>query len=387
MSTTASPGQADFVGPARVLMLSVREIARLVAYCIEYEFEDVVQSLTGARRLDVTAGDLPVFNRRVYKYARTLSGSRRLASALTAAHPSILPDSQFDWFFPIFNEPFELLALRAIPGWRHRCSRAACYVSEVWTQNTPPYVLELLGDFDHVFLGVSHCVDEVAQRIGRPCTYLPLGVDVLRFAPEAPASHRPIDVANVGRRSSVTHDALLNAAVDPTFFYYYDTVAATGSDLKQRTFRVQDPVEHRRLYASVLKRSRYFIANKGFVNDPGLTRGTDAIAARFYEGAAAGAVMLGTAPDIDEFRAQFDWPDSVIEVPYDCSTIRDVIRNLDDDPKRLDSIRRNNVTQAALRHDWLYRLKDAFAILGIAPTDAMVARERSLHALAGAFRP
>ena len=123
-------------------------------------------------------------------------------------------------------------------------------------RNMPDYLLELLSGFDHIFLGLRDCVDEVARITGRPCSYLPLASDVLRFAPRESDQPRPIEVCNIGRRSQVTHHALLEDSARRGSFYYYDTVAASGTDLKQRTFRVESPREHRTMLAPLLPNSR-----------------------------------------------------------------------------------------------------------------------------------
>ena len=57
------------------------------------------------------------------------------------------------------------------------------------------------------------------------------------------------------------------------------------------------------------------------------------------------------------------------------------IADLDGDPERLARIRRDNIHNAALRHDWVHRFRTVFETLGIAPTEAMLAREERLHAL------
>jgi hypothetical protein len=261
---------------------------------------------------------------------------------------------------------------------------AACFVNELWLHLLPGYLLELLADFDHVFLGVRHPVADVARIVGRPCSYLPLATDVLRFAPFPGQPSRAIDVCNIGRRSPVTHEALLRLARARRIFYYYDTVAASGAGKKQRTFQVDNPSEHRLLLANLLRRSRYFIANRGRINEPEYTLGQDEISGRFYEGAAAGTVMLGEAPRTEEFRVQFDWPDAVIPLPFDSPDVEGVIAGLDGDPTRLSRIRRDGVRNAALRHDWAHRLRTVFDTLGIPATQAMLARERSLEALASA---
>jgi Glycosyl transferases group 1 len=243
-----------------------------------------------------------------------------------------------------------------------------------------------LSAFDHVFLGSQHSVQDVARITGRPCTYLPLAVDVPRFAPASLDQQRPIDVCNIGRRSPVTHQALLEEAErQRSFYYYYDTVAASGADLKHRTFRVDSPHEHRRMLATTLKHSYYYIANRSYINKPEFTEGREEISARFYEGAAAGTVMIGEAPRVEEFKRQFDWPDAVIHVPFDSPDIGRILADLDGDPERLQAIRRNSAREAALRHDWLHRIQVVFDVLGLAPTDGMRARAQQLDQIASRF--
>ena len=53
----------------KVLLLSQRRISDLVAFCIGYEFEDVLAAVTDARRIDVTDRRALEFSRRAYKLA------------------------------------------------------------------------------------------------------------------------------------------------------------------------------------------------------------------------------------------------------------------------------------------------------------------------------
>jgi hypothetical protein len=164
---------------------------------------------------------------------------------------------------------------------------------------------------------------------------------------------------------------------------YEITVAASGPDRKQRTFRVSDPEEHRLLLANLLRRSRYYIANRSRVNEPEFTMGRDEISSRFYEGAAAGTVMLGEPPRTPLFEAQFDWPDALITFPFDSPEIARLLAELDADPERLSRVQCNNVRNSALRHDWVHRIREVFEVLGLPPTAGMLAREERLRALAG----
>jgi hypothetical protein len=366
----------------KVLLLSMRRLADLVAFCLPYEFEDVVADVTAADRVEANGYQALEFSRRAYKLARLVTRSPRLAQSLASKPSTVRLERDYDLFFPVFNHPYELYALATIPGWRDHCKAAACFVSEIWVQTLPGYLLELLAGFDHVFVGMRQTVGEVAKIIGRPCTYLPLATDVLRFSPFPAPPPRVIDVCNIGRRSPVTHEALIKLARDRKIFYYYDTVAASGADKKQRTFPVSDASEHRLLLASLLQRSRYYVANRSRVNEPEFTMGRDEISARFYEGAAAGALMIGEPPRTEEFERQFDWQDAVIRLPFDSPDVADILAGIDKDPMRVERIRRDNVKNAALRHDWVHRLRTVFETLGLAPTPAMIAREKRLQALA-----
>ncbi len=361
----------------------MRKLATLVAYGALYEFEDVIEEVTDADRID--AGDAGAVNlsRRSYKFLRLVTGSQPLALRRAVKTPAVALERDYELFFPMFNHPHELYVLQLIPQWRAHCRFAACFISEIWSNALPEYLLELLSQFDHVFLGMQHCVRDVGRIVGRPCTYLPFGVDVTRFSPWPSPDDRVIDICNIGRRSPVTHAALLRHAGSREIFYYYDTIArGTGSFARDRTFHVHDPREHRLLLASLLRRSRYYIANRSLVNKPDFTDGREEVSYRFYEGAAAGAVMLGEPPDSVCFREQFDWPDAVIQVPFDCPEIVEVMAELDRDPQRLARISHESAAQAARRHDWVRRLSTVFELFGLRKTQAMVERENRLDALA-----
>src|SRR5262249_25146628 len=174
-------------------------------------------------------------SRRAYKLARHTTGSRRLARALAPKPSTITLERDYELFYPVFNHVHELYALSVVPHWRQRCRRAACFINEAWGHLPPRYLLELLPPFDPAFLGCAQMVDVMARLIGRPCSYLPLAADVLRFSPPLERAPRFIDVCNIGRRSPVTHQALLDLARERGLFYFYDTVAARGPRGELRT--------------------------------------------------------------------------------------------------------------------------------------------------------
>lgn len=376
-----------------VAVFSVRKIANLVAFTYLYEFEDVVTSLLDADLLTPDQSDIPQRYHKLYRLSKLVTRSSTLAKSIASV---VLDRSaqgtstkDYDLFLAHFNIPYELFMLKALPNWRKRSKKAVCYITEVWLAefNRWRHFVEYLKEFDHIFLGSQQCVSVIAEMTGRPCSYLPLSVDTLRFCPRQVERTQPmIDVLNLGRRSPITHNALLNFAEENNMFYMYDTISinTVANAKQQQTFAVKNHREHRLLLANLLKRSRYYIANRARVNEA-IGSDRQEISSRFFEGAAAGAILLGEAPQLAAFRENFDWDDAIIPLPFDTANPGEIIANLNNQPQRLEQISRMNVAQSLLRHDSVYRLKAMLAALEIDPTPAMVEREQALAQLAQRF--
>ena len=125
-----------------------------------------------------------------------------------------------------------------------------------------------------------------------------------------------IDVYSMGRRLPATHQAFLELMRADRLTYIYDSFSfGSVPDVDHR--------QHRSLVAHLMKRSRYFVAHR--INDSAAriasTGGEEALAMRYFEGAAGGTVMLGSAPACEDYHACFDWPDATIELPYDAANI------------------------------------------------------------------
>jgi len=161
---------------------------------------------------------------------------------------------------------------------------------------------------------------------------------------------------------------------DCKVFYVYDT--AQGS-------LVNNLEEHRFLFANMAKRSRYFIVNPGKRDDPGETGGQIEFGTRFFEGAAAGAIMMGETPKNEQFANVFDWQDALIHLQFGSNRISELINELDMQPERQERIRRTNVVQTLLHHDWVYRWGAILNIAGLEPMPAMLDRMNRLRSLAG----
>jgi hypothetical protein len=140
--------------------------------------------------------------------------------------------------------------------------------------------------------------------------------------------------------------------------------------------------EHRTLYSNLIKRSRYFIANKAKF-DSGNQRGSQQeLGSRFFEGAAGGAVMIGIPPVCEAYTKHFDWPDAVIDVTDNTTDIADIIADLNAQAERLVRIRKDNIINSLLRHDWVYRWEEILNKVGLDNTPQMLIRKTALKNLA-----
>ena len=372
---------------ARIALFTLRNRSGQshVSRCVGYEFEDVVCAIdevavispvTGRqgrlkdilRELALELGldrlrfGKSIKNNRLYKKFGT-----KLRSQLCIGECELLICDV------LFAQ--QLLVIQSLQDWRAKSRYAVCWVEEMWCPDVEQLgpEIDLLNQFDHVFCSCAGTVESLAECIQRPVTYLPPAVDAIAFSPWPNPRPRAIDVCCVGRRSAITHEALLRYARAKDAFYYYDTIKGP--------FLVDDAMNHRLLYSNILKTSRYFIANHAKFNSSEETKGQQEIGYRFFEGMAAGTVLLGSHPDTKAFYDQLGWPDSVIPIPFDCPDVADVLEQLDKDPARVEAVRRRNVANVLTRHDWLHRWSAILETVGLQGTEGMEARRRRLETL------
>ncbi|HEY9761902.1 MAG TPA: glycosyltransferase [Trichocoleus sp.] len=281
---------------------------------------------------------------------------------------------EYDLLYVVLTEPWEIFNLRAIPNWREKCRYAVCHFVELWQKEVED--LELLRkeyeQFDKIYSNTFFTTEEISAATGCACEYLPFTVDAIEFCPYPNPPERFIDVSYIGRRSLVTHQALLNLAENEPFFYLYDTA---------KNFRTNNHREHRKLLAKQLKRTRYFFANRSKLDDPSSQNRQPEFGWRFFEGMAAGTVVLGTIPDTEVFKRCFNWQDAAINLPFDVNNIADVIAELDSQPERLARIRHDNIVNALQRYDWLYVWQAILKDAGMTTTPSMQHRAEKLQEL------
>jgi hypothetical protein len=237
------------------------------------------------------------------------------------------------------------------------------------------YHLKLLRDFDEVILCFSGSVPAVQGATGRPCHHVPLGADALRFTPYPDPPQRCIDIYSMGRRVDAVHNALLKKAGRNGMFYLYDTIPGL-------LVQPKDHRQHRDLVANCARRSRYFVSYPAKVDAADETRGQSEVGARFFEGAAAGALMIGQAPTIPAFARDFHWPGAVVDIGSTEEEVLDALAKLEADPERAQILRRTNAVEALRGFDWGYRWKELLRIAGMEPLPRLAERERQLAQIA-----
>jgi len=360
----------------RICLPSARLFGRRAYQCGFLEAQDVLAECDDVQLIHLEAQSGFESKLRWLRRLMYHDVSRRLAFVNPGLKPVRLT-RDYDLLVVMCATYWDFLYVNALEGWRDHCRTSVCWIDELWAADLPRYRhwLPSLKRFDHVFVGLHGTVAALSDAIERECHYMPSAVDTLRFSPYPAPPDRVIDVYSVGRRVETLHQALLRLASRDGLFYVHDTLHAGDS-------RTLDYREHREMYAGLAKRSRFFTVAPAKVDRPEETAGQVEVGLRYYEGLAAGAVMLGQLPKRPAIRELFDWPDAVVPVNPDGSDVADVLRELAATPSHMQSISRRNATQALLRHDWVYRWRRVLDIAGVRPSPHLEARERALNVLA-----
>jgi hypothetical protein len=361
--------------PARILVVSSRGFNAAAASCGCYEFEDLICDVDNAD-LFVPVNDRDRM-RKMYRLIKYIGKSDRLAAKLTPYPKDFVIDHEYDLLLIVVHNAWDLQLINSIQNWQTKCRYTACLITEIHEKELNNWRLlqEPFQNFDLIFACTYLCNAKLSQAIDRPVIYLPGGSDALKFCPYPNPPERSIDVIALGRRSPEIHRSLLEQAQTSNFFYYYDTV-------KKQALEIDNPREHRIKLISLMQRTRFSINYFAKFDNPALTKNSQEIGFRFFEGAAAGTIMLGLPPANEMFSQYFDWEDVVIEVDPDSQDIINTIAKLDSQPEKLASIRRQNVVNSLLKHDWVYRWQTILAAFNLAPTQSIIDRQQRLQQLA-----
>src|SRR5437016_2306342 len=282
---------------ARVLMLSQRNIYELEVWRSAIrEFEETIGEIDS---VDLLAPRPLRWNK--YRSRIASRVGRDSSILLNPGVPSTKLDRPYDLFIAFCEKTPELLNVHAaVERWRDWCRTSVCWLNELWMNRMPLHksYIRVLSKFDHVLSPLSQSVEPINDVIAGKCSFVPFGVDAVRFFPYASTARRCIDVLSIGRRSAPAHQAFLKMAREGSLFYAYDTI----TDL-----HTHDLEEHRFLVASMAKRSRYFLVGPAKWDRPDERATQSEMGSRFFEGAAAGTIMIGERPRNEHFERLFPW--------------------------------------------------------------------------------
>jgi hypothetical protein len=352
---------------ARVLLFSGRNLFKHVSFCQRYEFEDMI---AGVDNIDFVAPRRSV-ERSEGRAVRFIK-KRILGYNDPLIDGEIRVNKEYDLFFAVVR-PGDIKYLRSIKGLHEKCRKLVCLFDELWPDDIPRLSredFEFIRSFDYIFSTHASGANAAKQLIQRPSQFVPAGVDGLGFCPYPARPSRSIDVLSMGRCPAGIHQALLACSEQDRMFYVYDTASV---------YTVVDPKEQRHLLRNTIKRSRYFIAYPAKFNEE---MSHFEMGNRYFEGAAGGAILLGQGGANIPFERFFDWPDAVFSTPVDGSQIAELIADLDGQPERLARIRRDNVVNVLLRHDWVYRWRQILETVDLPVLHGILEREERLKQLA-----
>lgn len=381
-ATGRDGGQRD----SRVLVFSQRSLHRPVHHAMQYELEDL---LTHLDDVDLLVPH-PVAAQSASRTARqVVNGGLRRAGVPRRTPPWNRPSmartpvtADHDLFFAAIADSYQLSYLERMPGWRERSRYAVCFLFEIWSPGVAENAdyLAQLARFDAVYL-MTPAAAPALQQLGSPAPqFMPNGLDTEAACPLPLLPRRVIDVYSYGRRSPRAHDQF-EALVEQTgLTYLYDSLSLAT---------VPEHRTHRTLLANLMKRARYFLAHR--INDDPVrlarTGGEESLSTRFFEGAAGGAVMLGSRPRSAEFDACFPYPDAVLDLPWEQPDVAAALRDLASQGERLARVRADGVRTCLHQHDWLHRWQRILGGAGLTETAAMAERSARLQELAEATTP
>lgn len=359
----------------RICMLTTRAFALNAFRCGFYEAQDVL--------LDIDEVDLIVLQpKKSYEFRKMLHEKliwRNFNSKIVTTNMAIEPinlTQEYDLFIAYLPHLEDAIYIPAIKHWQRHCKTSICWVNELWVKNVqnPKFSaawLSALDQFDHIAFGLDATARAVSDVLKRPCAFIPAGVDTLRFCPYPEPSARVIDIYSMGRVWPALHDSFLSLSAKNHLFYLYDTFN-TGNT------HVRDCHQHRDMFANIAKRAQYFVVAPAKMNSPNETADQIEIGARYFEAAAAGAILLGQSPKCEAFNKLFNWTDCVVEIQADGSDAAEVLASLANQPERLQAMSRRNTREALLRHDWMYRWQQILDITGLQPTEKLDQRKDKL---------
>ncbi|MGH7290336.1 MAG: hypothetical protein ACREJT_03950, partial [Myxococcota bacterium] len=301
----------------RTLLLSHRNVQPVVSKCMTFEFEELVGEVDAVELAPMPARPWSRLATKIERKAPWVFAGRQPLP--------VPPGSRYDLLYLSLHSTSELAQLQPMSRILGLAERTAINIDEVWRSELAMRSgeLEMLRRFDFVFTPCEGSVDALSKALGKRCHYLPHSIDTLRFFPYQDRRPRPIDVYFMGRRRDPMHRVLYDATRSTHRLYLFDT-AVVGE--------AYGYPEHREHLAELVQQTKYFVVDIAKSNRPDQSGNQPELALRYYEGAAAGAVLIGVAPATEGFARLFGWENAVIPIPATAGAMVSLLDELDANP-------------------------------------------------------
>jgi hypothetical protein len=338
--------------------------------CAAYEFEDVICKIDDVEFFAPRS----TFELNKNGFAKEFAYRFKRKVFFTPDGKKFKLSKNYYCLFFVCQNLLDLRQLLTIKRWRKHFKYAICWLEEVWLSELPECkrYINILSEFDHVIINCRGSLEALREAIPVKCYFSPAGVDAVRFCPYPDPPARSIDVFSLGRRSERMHREIMKLAEKQKIFYFYETFYDP---------QTLNPREHRKLIANLAQRSKYFWVGPAKFNKPSETCGQIEFGHRFFEGAASGCLLIGKIPECNAFNKYFDWADVVKPISNDCEDLVNMLSDLDSISSNHKKIRKSNIVQSLLRHDWIYRWKRILKILKLEPQSAFFERKQKLDKL------
>ena len=358
---------------ARIAIMSLRNMENHISRACGYEFEDIIANALDTA--DIFAPHPGKHSAQLLRAKVAMARRTSLVMPWGVGSQRQTPDSDYDLFFITIAQPADLCMLSEMPDWRKKSKYAVCWLQEIWAADITKVgkILDVLNQFDHVICPFFHSTEPLRDRLDVPVTYIPWSVDAKLFCPAPRNPNRSIDILNIGGVGPATHQALIDHSDQNGLYYNYTTVVGRH---KFGSFTA-----HRKNYSGMLKRSKYFLSYLAKIAQDGQRDTQEEFGLRYFEGAAAGAVLLGNNVNNPAFVDHLGWEDAVIETDYNSDAAVSVIEALERTPERIQNIRKQNVLNSLNRHDHLHRWRTVLDIVGLPHTEKMQERHKQLEYL------
>lgn len=280
-----------------------------------------------------------------------------------------LADEGADLLIVVAMGPPALRMLNAIPRWRKRYGQVVAYIPDIYPPSEKMLDLGIVRELDALFIGYSEMVDRVAALAPTPVYHLQQAADVLGALPLR--AEKPIGVTAFGRQPAGLTAAIAQRFTEPNSPYL--AWWSPGTYPYSRT-----PELDRAGFLNMLRASQLTLCYRFEDTNPQQYRGVSPFTARWFEAAAAGAAVAGSAPSCPEA----DSPESIQTILLSTDPLEAVseIQALLDSgvPQEIAQL---NLSLAAKHHDWRHRLVEILAVLGFGPPPILVSKLRQLENL------